>query len=243
MPRTYKAQVKMTQFNQKSLVKITKSYHNQVCPEYSCIDYTKSLNKKIWIEPRIGISQYSYVIKEGDNINFQGLRPELFIKYEFPRINYLWNLKVGVNYASYKFDDYITSPLETSPNTHIYAHNTNVGIPVMLEFSFPTRLIKPYINLGIQSTFIKNKDLVIMRKSESRFERSTIINKGDKVIQIDSRFGAGVRYEFRNFNYLSLDLDYSNMLVASFLNSKSVDSKDYKSQTFSISLGYGFKVK
>ena len=47
-------EVNNTEFEYKSMVRVTKKYHNAVCHVYACIDYTKNTKAQHWIEPMGG---------------------------------------------------------------------------------------------------------------------------------------------------------------------------------------------
>src|SRR5690606_19029721 len=75
-------QIKSTDFGFKPLIKITKDYHNNVCDEYSCIDYTKSTKTKIHLEPFIGVMNSWMKLESSSDVAYD-IKPVIGINFRF----------------------------------------------------------------------------------------------------------------------------------------------------------------
>jgi hypothetical protein len=145
-----------TGFGYNSLISITKDYHNNVCKDQVCIDYTKSTKVKIWLEPYIGI-RLSWTTIYGSPAKSYCLRPNGGINIRFIpyRINTAWSINSGLFYVSDSFSkNFITTPGDYPCYTGI--KYSMIGIPIALTYTFPGNKVQPFISFGYINSLIIN---------------------------------------------------------------------------------------
>jgi hypothetical protein len=145
-----------TGLTHKSLIQLTKRYHDYKCTEEACIVYEKKLPVlRIELEPLIGYAFTSLSFRDitMENVNFQmstspfaGLGLNLIV----PR----WNEKLSLRMnLSYNKDYFYGTKFETSiyaPNYNFYyhIHNSNFTGSLALNYTYPKGKIRPKVFLG-----------------------------------------------------------------------------------------------
>ena len=154
-PQTLR-KIPATGFGYNSLISITKDYHNNVCKNLECIDYTKSTKVKIRLEPYLGI-RLSWTIIYGSPVKSYCLRPNGGINIRFIpyRINTAWSINSGVFYVSNNFSkNFIATPGDYPCYTGI--KYSMIGIPIALTYTFPGNKVQPFISFGYINSLITN---------------------------------------------------------------------------------------
>jgi hypothetical protein len=230
-----------TYFDYSSLIRITKDYHNSVCKDSTCIDYTKSIRGKILLEPYAGMinswmglktsSEQDYNLKSYAGLNFRFIPAKNHV---------LWNILLGINYSVNNFhQDYHNTIYEPSGQFHhVDLSFSIIRVPIILEYSFAVKKIQPFVSLGYHNIFILNPQYKILLKQEvgpgynvsSRYEK----------YKAGVALGLGLRYKRANSSYFFLkqetEFRYPGANIGWFL--------DYTRVTTSLlSIGYGFPVK
>ncbi|MFN8206026.1 MAG: hypothetical protein U0T82_01265 [Bacteroidales bacterium] len=115
----------------RSLISITKTYHDLVCGENSCVVYKKQrVPMKIAVEPRLELTKF-----KGESGYFRQYGGLFFIW--LPVSNENLYLKSGVLYST---------------------HNDNISmykIPLQFEYMFPKKIVKPKFDLGVNVYSLK----------------------------------------------------------------------------------------
>ncbi len=149
---SYQIILKKTRFSYKSLLNITKEYHNNVCNEYECIDYTKSTKRNIYIEPNISLINSWMGLKTSNDLSGNS-KLAIGINFRFKPIKVfqLWNFLVGINYSTNHFNGDFENHLfyPTSRTYRIETKYSIIRIPIILEYSFPAKKIQPFLSSGI----------------------------------------------------------------------------------------------
>lgn len=233
-------QISQTTFDQRSLINLTVDYHNTVCDEYSCIDYTKPLNSSLFIEPYIGAIYSKLEVKDMDGTTFD-FRP-LFginLNYKPGLLKKSWKLVAGVKYyKSYYetvFSEENLSGVIIDRNYIIEYHALN--IPIYIEYNIIKRASIPYVFFGINNLFAVHNEGDIRRTTRNGINEELF---DFRTFNIGVIAGIGCKLKLANENYIncSLSYDFCTPLTKSgyILDSHYVHS-------LQLNLGYAFKIK
>ena len=98
-----------TLFDYRPLIKITKDYHNSVCKDNNCIDFTKSTKKSLYLEPYIGVID-SWMKLNTSKDKIQDIKPYIGLQLRLTPFKgyYMWNFLAGINFSSDKFEGEFT---------------------------------------------------------------------------------------------------------------------------------------
>ncbi len=129
---------KLNSPERKTLISLTKDYHDITCGEESCIIYDrKKYQIKIAIEP-----VYRYYTKNiliSDTIlNAYGVNLYLWLPNSSERLYF----KTGLIFSK--------------PSPYNYFQ-----IPIQFEYVYPFQVIKPKFNIGVNAQFVKESDLFL----------------------------------------------------------------------------------
>jgi len=234
-----------TVFEYKSLVKITKDYHDNVCNDYKCIDYTKSTKTNIYLEPNIGLINSWMGLKSSSDLSYD-IKPVIGINFRIipVKIHYLWNFLVGINYSTNYFKHDFKNKLFDKGNKtfRIEMKYSIIRLPIMLEYSFPTKKLQPFLSVGYNNVFILNPDYDV-RQVYSYFGTEYTggtIDTDFRNYQYGFLSGLGVRYKINDGSriYLKVDSEY-RAPPANFRHI--LDYHHVKTLIFN--LGYSFSLK
>lgn len=232
--------ISQTTFDHKSLINTTVNYHNMVCDDYSCVDYTKQLNSSFFIEPHIGAIYSKLVIDdmEGASIDF---RPIFGVKFNYRPglLKDSWKMVVGVNYyKSYYDSSFIEKNLNgisIDRNYIIEYHALN--IPIYIEYNILKKDQGPYVAFGMNSLFAIQSEGDIRRTTRSGvFEEPFDF----RTFNIGILAGVGYNVELSNKNYINcfVSYDFCTPLI------KTGYILDYHYvHSLQLNLGYAFKIK
>lgn len=133
-PTVFQQIEKLKKPDTKSLISITKTYHDVVCGENSCVVYgKKKMPLKIAIEPRFELTKFR---GESGYFNQYGGLFHIWL----PASNENLYIKSGLLYSSFAND------------------NSMYKIPLRFEYVFPKKIIKPRLDLGVNVYSFKNPE-------------------------------------------------------------------------------------
>jgi hypothetical protein len=157
-PETVK-QAQRTSFGFKSFIDITKDYHNKVCSDKICIDYTKSTQQYWCIEAYGGVVFSKIGLKTSPQF-VTNTKPLMGVNFRFLPVKsyYLWNIIVGIYYSENSIKEkkmshdlhYVNavSPVLVSLDYSI------IRTPIFLEYTLPFKKLKPAFSLGFSNSFL-----------------------------------------------------------------------------------------
>lgn len=235
--------IKKTRFSYKSLLDITKEYHNNVCNEYECIDYTKSTKRNIYIEPNISLINSWMGLKTSNDLSGNS-KLAIGINFRFKPIKVfqLWNFLVGINYSTNHFNGDFENHLfyPTSRTYRIETKYSIIRIPIILEYSFPTKKIQPFLLAGYNNVFILNPETDMKIVFDDNLIGETHNNLDFQKYQFGLMSGGGVRYLINDKSniYLKTDFEYR------FPSSSFSRTLDYQRvMALTVNIGYSFSLK
>jgi hypothetical protein len=237
-----KHKIQNVSFDYKSLVRITKNYHKTLCN--GCMDYVKSTESKIFMEPHMGIVSSSMGLKDSDDVS-TNVSPIIGINFRFLpfKSNSSLNFITGLSYSRNSFNkDFINSIVEPNFTHRIEAKYSTIRIPITLEYAFSSKRFSPFLFMTYKNIFIINpefsvKNVYYYPNGEEHYTSSR--PSEFRRYQIGLSGGGGLRYKFNNDSYVHLITD-AEARWSSINTNHILDYQYVKSLTFMI--GYGFKL-
>ncbi len=148
--------VEQVDFTNKSMINLTKDYHDYVCDEYECIVYKKRIGPpQIYIAPVIGISSsrlsfdrefYSNFSYEANQYFNYGAQVDLVLAFINDRMSLQALLLYGKNNYFGSYNNYY----------ELDVMNDRLQSEFIFKYTFPFGILRPSLGLGIHSDFIRN---------------------------------------------------------------------------------------
>ena len=201
-PSTLK-KINSTNFGYKPLIKITKDYHNSVCHDKKCIDYTKSTDRRIFIEPSAGIINSWMGLSTSTELT-HNLMPYYGVQIRFkPFRGYsMWNILAGINYSTNNFSgDY---GYKVDIYTLTYLINTKysiIRVPITVDYSFSSGKLQPYISMSFNNIFFLKPDYSVIRLDNGY---DYPVDSSFRKYQLGASLGLGLRYTINSNTYIFL---------------------------------------
>lgn len=230
-----------TSFDYKPLINITEDYHNSVCKDYKCIDFTKSTNKTIFLEPFFGMTNSWMGLKTSkdhvyDMKRYFGLQMRIkpFKGYS------MWNFLTGINYSTNSFKGDFDNQLNENyyvKTYRIFYEYSILRIPLTFEYSLPTKELQPFISVSYNNILILNERHEVTRMDVSfPYVEESYARK----YQFGVSAGLGLRYNLNNKSYLFLKNEFEYRVPAAKFGWVLDHTLVYSDL---VSFGYGFKIK
>lgn len=152
-------QINQVQLTHKSLIKLTKDYHNYVCEDEQCIIYEKQLPAiKIQVAPIVGYTVSNLRFDEGFYSRFsydQNSNPSFGIQVNavfpriFERISYQLEVLYNNNDVYGMYRGYY----------QLYINNALLQPSLAFKYNSPKGKIRPTFAVGVASNFILNPEI------------------------------------------------------------------------------------
>ena len=240
-----KNKINDTRFTYRSLINITKDYHENVCDDYKCVDYTRSTNRPVYLEPHIALVNSWLGLKSSNDLSLN-TKAAIGINFRFKplKVHYLWNVLLGISYSTNTLQgDFINSLYNYEDITYrIRTDYTIIRVPIMLEYSFPAKTIQPFLSVGYNNVFLLNPDYEV---------RSVYYSPGGEETHAVPRYtdlrryqygllaGLGARYLMNDKANVYVKLDFEYRFPSANLN----HVLDYINvRSILVSLGYSFSL-
>jgi len=147
-------QLENTYLSHKSLIKLTKDYHNYVCFDQECIVYEKKIGPpKIYFAPIIGVTSSTL-----------GFDREFYSRFDYDQnMNLAFGAQLNVVLArlnkkiSLQFDVlYNKNDFYGTYNNYyeLYINSSMLQSSLLLKYSFPGRSVRPSLGLGLLGNFL-----------------------------------------------------------------------------------------
>jgi hypothetical protein len=233
--------IPQTRFDYRSLINLTVDYHNAVCHDKKCIDFTKSTKQRLIMEVYAGMINSRMGLATSKNYAsqsnlFGGLQFRFIPFKSFSR----WNFLIGMSYSTNSFQGVFDNTLYTPEYTRTYQIETQYSIlriPLTFDYTFGTGNLQPYLSLSYNNIFLINRTYKIIRTDRGK-------NYGE-----DSRF-RGYEYGLSPALGFRWKLDDKSYIFEKneFEFRKSLANFNYildyqKINSWLISVGYGFRFK
>jgi hypothetical protein len=228
-----------TAFDYRPLIKITENYHKSVCKDFNCIDFTKSTNKSLFLEPYLGIINSWFGLKTSKDIVYE-IKPYFGIQLRLlPFKGFsICNLLVGFNYSTNNFEGDFENTLNQYGLPYwIHAKYSIVRVPLTLEYNVPIKKLQPFFSLSYNNIFLSKIDYNVIRISYyTRDPEPTNLRK----YEYGASFGLGLRYKLNDEFYIYLKNEFEYRIPSANLGYVLDQTKIY---SWMINFGCGFKIK
>ncbi|MGC1389696.1 MAG: hypothetical protein WA816_01535 [Bacteroidales bacterium] len=227
-----------TSFDYRPLIKITKDYHKAVCKDNTCIDFTKSTNKSLYLEPGFGfINSWLGLSTSGNYAH--NIDPYFGIQLRLkPFKGYtMWNFLTGLNYS---YNDFLGDYDNTLYGGFhgIYRINTKYSmlcIPLTIEYSFPSEKLQPFISMSYNNVLILNA-----KYSVQRIDNYYAIDSYFRKYQFGVLLGLGLRYNLESKSYIFIKNEFGYRIPGANLGYVLDKTRVYSDLIY---IGYGIKIK
>ncbi|MBN1187510.1 MAG: hypothetical protein JXB49_34860 [Bacteroidales bacterium] len=202
-----------TVFAYKPLIKLTEDYHNSVCKDYDCINYTKNSDLKIFLEPHFGITLSRMTIKTSDDyLADQSINFGIYARFSPAKVHYLWNYIIGINYESHSYEGVLKNSLYDDEDYHfIQLDYSMVRIPFIAEYIFPFKKLQPSVYFGYNNIFIINPEYEVMMYDDYTVpSNGTYFNQPKKFRKYQYGFtgGIGLKYHLTDHSFIHINSSY-----------------------------------
>jgi hypothetical protein len=242
-----KKEINQTAFGYNQLIKVTRDYHNKMCSDYQCIDYSKSTKGKVYFEPYAGVI-YSRLglLTSKQYVNNTNYLVGFNIRLLPVKSHYLWNLIVGVNYSRNSLEKKFYHDLKSSDYINpvlIKADYSILRIPISIEYTFPTGKLRPFVMATYTNSFLLNETSQVRPVYEYPNGGTSDIGVpyDDEIETFDYGLGGGFGLKYSNgdngYGFLKCEYEYRLSYVSS---NQMSDNLNANSIIFSV--GYGFRV-
>ena len=225
-------------FQYKNLVKLTEDYHNSICTDYSCINYSKITKPNNTFNIYVGSTISNMRFKSSDDITTNiKLCVGFDFRYRPAKLYQVWQMIFGINFSTNDFDGIYHNDLVVKNSVYrLIANYDIIKIPISFEYNFPTKKVIPFLSAGYCNSFIYNLNYearrVVYNASEEKRTRFTRYQMGF----IGT---AGIKYLLKNKSDINFSLSFDYRKPAANF-AEIMDYHYVNSYTFK--LGYDFKI-
>ncbi len=187
--RDIQSQIYQTDLNFKSLMNITKTYHDKVCEDSSeCIVYKRKNELSVYLGAVVGVtcskvihnkwrSYRSDLSKKGYGY-IPAFNSSLIIRFDKifgMHENMSFNAQLGYREIIYG-------------SKSIQFRYSNIFLPVYLSYYYPAGALRPFINFGVNTSAIFNVQAQYVEKIEDP-------------VYVSGLLGLGLDYQYKRFSY------------------------------------------
>lgn len=216
-----KAEIGATKFTHKSIISITKDYHNSVCSEYECVEYVKETKRSLVIEPSIGIAFSRLSFRGSDGIATD-LAPTFGIDFTIKstQSHYSIDLSIGLSLKKDEFEGNFAVPniRGRKEDYRVNIEQTVLKIPLQGTYSFNVNKFQPILMGAFVNGFMLNPTYEA-RGLSILYDGTEIVHSlvDNKPITYHFGFmiGTGVRYYLKNERFVQLSMKYDYLTAAS----------------------------
>jgi hypothetical protein len=136
---------KIDRLTQRDLVKIAVDYHNAVCTDEECINYTKALSEMSFtckLEAFSGVNYHNAYYTP-----YYGLQVHVWRKMKKER----FFLKMGIIYSDKNYENKLSNDAD--------ARDYSIKIPISLQYVFCDGIFKPTIAIGWPTGFLNTQSI------------------------------------------------------------------------------------
>ena len=235
------SKIQNTRFDYKSLINITVDYHNAVCFDKKCIDFTKSTKQSIFFETYLGMIDSRmglYTSKDyATQINLYGgfqLRFKPFKRFS------RWNFLTGMNFSTNSYLGEFNNTLYTTDYIKTYRIHTQYSIlriPLTFDYTIGQGRLQTFLSFSYNNIFLINPSYKINRIDGGKnYDETSYFRK----YEFGLSPGLGLKLKLGNNSYIfeKNEFEYRKSLA----NFNYI--LDYhRVYSWIISAGYGFKFK
>lgn len=215
-----KKEIQYIELNHKSLINITKKYHDYKCTDEACIVYEKKLQVvRVSFNPLVGYS-WSNVAFENDyleSFDFTTSRSFIMgvdINITMPRANEKLSLLVGshINKDYFYGTEREDNTLTYTDYYYCHLYRWKWANSLSLKYTYPKGRYRPIAFAGVQINSIVSEDGTLVKEHKSMLSVTTQEAKIETTFKATSGLLGGIGVEFpaidnrRGFAYLSYSM-------------------------------------
>lgn len=206
----------------KSLINISKEYHERVCSGEKCIIYEKK--SKIHVKWGLHIGETMNNFNFGNRLLTNNVISSFIgFRFKFENVfNYEEKISFSADITLHKFSKYELHSINydnivdyNNLEYNLYPGNklnvdlkvTALKFPVTVNYTFSKGKVRPYIGLGISNTFVLSQNMNFNYKTFYEFFKKSV--PSNLILGLVGR--AGTEFMLKNSHsiYCTVDLDYS----------------------------------
>lgn len=228
------------QFNLKSLVNFTEDYHNAVCTDQECVNYTKNTKARVFMEPTVGMVYSSMGLNYSDDSN-SSINPCFGINFRLVPVksHYVWSLNLGFNVLKNNFNGSFFNTIfyERGQTFNISTDYLFLQVPIIVKYTYPAKRVQPEVYIGYSNGFLINAKHHITQDVSGvyKVEKESLNRK----YHMGVLGGVGVKINLKNSNYLLVKGEYNYRIPGTNAN-YIMDHQKVRSVVMGVS--YGFKL-
>jgi hypothetical protein len=201
-------------FNYKSLIDISKEYHNNVCKSQECIDFTKSTKIKIILEPYVGYYNSWNKGLKAATPSSSGQYYGINVRFLPFKVHSVWSSYSGIAYFSQSF--YYEFPPDFFSQNTVTRYESKINIiqvPIGMEYTMPGERFQPYLSLSFNSQFRINSWTKFTDPKHTFRFKYQVYCPG---LSLD----LGLKYNLNKSHYLFLrnNIEYNQRILSEVLN-------------------------
>lgn len=197
-------------FDHNSLIKISKEYHEKVCPDEECIVYTKSTKRKVFFGTKLGLGYSLLGIETSSDfatdlsVNFGA-----HLRIVPAKVFYRWNFYLGVEYSSVSYSGEFTHTLlediygtGVPDQWSVELKYQMLKIPLKAQYTFPLKKIQPSFYFGYDN-------ILVLKADYNDYGTTNYLGKEGFTKYLSGFiFGIGLGHEMKNNSRIFVDLEY-----------------------------------
>jgi hypothetical protein len=243
-------EIRRTRFEYTALIRLTRKYHKTVCTDYECISYARSTRIRMAVEPSVSFlnSQMTHYEDPG-TITDQSIGAGLGLRFKPVKIFNHWNFLMGLNWSQNSFAGQMSRE-ETSEILRyktIHLNHQTLSLPLMVEYSFLTGKVQPFIQAGAAGYLLLNTEHTIDLYLNEHINDYDFINTSRpdnntyvfRPVHIGYIGCAGIRYCPSEKWYIQSKMEYSRR--SSVLNLQEYYD-NFSIRVWSANLALGFNI-
>lgn len=235
--------VHKTTLSHKSLIKITRKYHDYKCSDEACVIYEKEIPVlRVELKPTIGyaISGIDFKSEELRQVDFRKSSSAvagLALNFIVPRWNEKLTFLVSLTFnKDYYYGTYFNQTSGNSSNSYYHINNSNLNSSISIKYTYPKYKFRPELFVGICGNSIVDSDTKIYK--ERLF--SNLIYTFEENPNLFKKFNGGITgglgAEYKLFNKLRAFSNFS-FLYSISLNEQELETV-FTSYRFSTGLTF-----
>jgi hypothetical protein len=214
--------VQNTQYNHRSLIKLTSEYHNLVCDDFDCIDFTSSTRMDVYISAGMGMANSWFAIESIDHfLHDISTMVSFRVRLAYVQFPSGLSLVTGMDYLSKRsFEENFTGP--TSLRRRYYSNNLEVAlgynmlkIPIGVQYIKPGGKLQPIFYGGYTNIISFNRHYSARLRFDPSYDHGSVYYRSLPVefhsYQPGLYAGLGINYRLDNRRSLYLKTDYEFM--------------------------------
>lgn len=200
-----------TSFNHRSLIDITSRYHDLVCDDFDCIDYTRFTRLEFYLSPRTGMTG-SWFGLAGSADWLGAVSPMAGFQVRIVHVQSpSWNLLTGIDYtasSSFSGDIHVKRGFRGTQTYDMKIDYQILRIPIVVQYNSGKGKIQPVAVLGFNNNILLNRSHQMTVKTIYE-HNSYNLDSEFKGYQMGFTAGAGLNYrlDYRRNLYLRSDAE------------------------------------